>query len=1234
VLAALAAAYFVAGKLGLALAVVHANASAVWPPTGIAIAGLLLFGPRVWPAVFVGAFLVNLTTAGTAATSLGIALGNTLEGVLGAHLAARRAGGTHAFGRPQDILRFALLAGLFATTISPTVGVTTLAAAGMVEPAAFTSVWVTWWLGDVGGALVVAPLILLWATRPRPSYDRGRVLEGLALVAVLLLVGFVVFGGAPYGPARSLSFLSLPVLLWAAFRFDPREAATATALLSGIAVWGCVRGAGPFASPNDSLVLVQAFMGVTGITTLTVAATVREARDAREAAVQSAALVESSAEAIIGHTLDGTIESWNHAAERLYGYSASEMVGRHVSTLSGSQRASETESVLDQLARGETVEGLETVHRRRDGEPVTVSLTLSPIRDTEGRVTGASVIARDVTRRKRGEQRLVTQFMVTRVLAESGSLKEAAPRLLNAVCEGQGWDAGALFSVARPGEPALERVGQWPEPADQAALARGEALARRVAADGAPLWERDEAGAAQVWPVRRGGEVVAVVAVLSRRARAARQELLDLMSDVGLRVEQFLEREEALQGLRRLKKAVETLQIGVTITDGRGHILYTNPAEAAMHGYRPEELIGRHVSLFMPPGWKPAEGRPAATQSWRRETMNVRRDGSIFPVQLLSDAVREPDGTPIAFVTCTEEITERRRAEDALRSSEERYRLLFERNLAGVYRATLRGRLLECNDAFAHILGYASRAEVLAHPLPDLFVARAERDALVAQLREAGALSNVEVRLRRRDGRTAWVLENETLLPGRDGEELVEGTLIDITDRKQFEQRIEFHAYHDPLTGLPNRTSLKERLETLLAQARRSGRALGVLFLDLDQFKEVNDTLGHSVGDRLLQQVAARLRECVREEDMVSRVGGDEFVLLLPHVTQAAATRIAAKILERMGEPIALDGHELYVTTSVGIAVFPDDGGDADSLLKNADSAMYRAKEGGRNAYQLWDKAAEPGARSRLATQSGLRRALEREELVVHYQPQVQLLSGRLAGVEALVRWRHPERGLLLPEEFVPVAEQSGLIVPVGEWVLRAACRAAKRWEALADPPLRVAVNLSVRQFQQPGLRETVAAVLAETGLPPERLELEITETAAMQSFDLTVPVLREFAAMGIGIAIDDLGTGYSSLSCLKLLPLRRLKIDRSFMVGIAREQRDKAIVKAIVRMAHSLGLGVVAEGVETAEQVAVLKDLRCDEGQGRVFSEALPASELEAFLVTALAAAPGPAGPVWARRL
>jgi diguanylate cyclase (GGDEF)-like protein/PAS domain S-box-containing protein len=967
-IAALAIVYVVVGKLGLMLAFLHASASPVWPTTGLALAAFLMLGHRVWPGIFAGAFLVNLTTVGTASTSLGIATGNTLEGLVGAWLVERFAGGDRAFDRTLDVFKFAALAGMASTTLSATIGVTSLSLGGFAPWATYPSIWLTWWLGDVVGDLVAGPLLILWWVRPLPKWRGRRSLEAALLLASLLGVGLLIFGGwLPAGLENSpLEFLCLPFVLWAAFRFTPREAATATALISGIAIWGALHGRGPFvrASPNESLLLLQAFVGVTGVTTLAIAAAVAARRAAEDAFSRIAAIVASSEDAIISKSLEGRITSWNAGAERLYGHTLGEARGQSVSLLIPRDFPDEMPDILERVRGGETIEPYETVRVAKDGRRLEVSLQVSPIRGSAGRISGVSTIARDITARKRAERRLATQFAVTRALGESGTLSEAAPRLLRALCEGLEWDAGELWQADT--ESGALRCAARYAPATTSPPSRspdlvepGDGLAERARKSGRPVWDLRGVLA---WPLCAGGEFAGVVALYSRQARAETQELTDLMSDIGVRIEQFVEREKTLRGLTRLKKAVETVEMGLTISDMNGRILYTNPAEAVMHGYRTDELIGKHVSIFMPQEWRPASPSPPVAGSWRRETVNARRDGTVFPVQLLSDPVIDANGQPIGMVTYCEEITERKHAEEVLRTSEERYRLLFERNLAGVYRSTPDGRLLECNEAFARILGYSSREELLGRTAWDLFFSRRDRDVCLARLREHGTLENFEVRMRRKDGSSVWVLENETLRTGSQGE-VVEGTLIDISDRKLVEAKTAFHAYHDALTGLPNRTFFRDRLSQALAKGRKSGWGLGVVFLDLDHFKEVNDTLGHAVGDRLLQEVATRLKESVREDDLVARLGGDEFVVLLPHVRQKeGAARIVRKVLARMEEPFRLAGQEVHLTTSAGIALFPQNGKDPDTLLANADAAMYRAKDLGRNAFQFWDPSTPPHA--------------------------------------------------------------------------------------------------------------------------------------------------------------------------------------------------------------------------------------------------------------------------------
>ena len=675
---------------------------------------------------------------------------------------------------------------------------------------------------------------------------------------------------------------------------------------------------------------------------------------------------------------------------------------------------------------------------------------------------------------------------------------------------------------------------------------------------------------------------------------------------------------------------------------------------------------------------------------------------------------------------------ERNRTYRILRSSEERHRTLFERNLAGVYRNTIDGRMIECNDAMARMLGYDSKEEFLEFRAHDLYFQPDQRETFVDEIRAHGGAHALEVCLRRKDGTPVWLLESVHILDG----EVLEGTVIDITDRKlaetalresearyrlmaenstdlisrttsrgvfvytsdavrsllgydpaeligrsvfqvvipedhhvirratvslgeadaprtfsyrarrkdgtqiwfettsralrnaesgeieeivsvsrdiserrQAEEQIEYQAYHDALTALPNRLLFRDRLTVALAHAKRQKAPLAVMFLDLDRFKYVNDTLGHSLGDELLRAVAARLRAVLRDGDTIARMGGDEFTILLADLkSDDDASRIAQKLLETIAHPVSVDGHELYVTTSIGIALFPNDGDSAEALLKNADSAMYRAKEAGRNSYQLCTPAMNSRAAERLSVENALRRALERDELVLHYQPQVRLDTRQVAGMEALLRWNRPGHGLVSPMTFIPIAEETRMIMPIGEWVLFEACRQAKTWQSAKQPNLRISVNLSPRQFQQSDLCDVVRRVLAETKLEARFLELEITESTAMMNTERTIETLAELRDLGVRIALDDFGTGHSSLSYLRRFPIDRVKIDQEFVQAVETSRSNRAIVSAIVGMAHGLDLAVTAEGVETEAQVSFLCEQKCEEVQGYLYGRPQPA--------------------------
>ncbi|HEY8133305.1 MAG TPA: EAL domain-containing protein, partial [Thermoanaerobaculia bacterium] len=495
----------------------------------------------------------------------------------------------------------------------------------------------------------------------------------------------------------------------------------------------------------------------------------------------------------------------------------------------------------------------------------------------------------------------------------------------------------------------------------------------------------------------------------------------------------------------------------------------------------------------------------------------------------------------------TEEITERRRAE-------ERYRLLFQRNLAGVYIASASGEIISCNDACARLFGFEFAEDFIAANGAITYMNDGHRDSLLRRLDAIGAVFNEEVELRDRNERAVWVLENVRLVPGHDGaEETLEGILLDINDRKRAEEDIAFRAYHDPLTALPNRALFSDRVGVAMANALRKKLRVAVMFLDLDELKVVNDTLGHAVGDDLLKMVANRLTETLRQGDTVARVGGDEFVVLLPEINhEAEAQRAAQKILRVIGQPFMFEQDDVHITASIGVAIGPRDGATAEALIRNADGAMYRSKQSGGNRAELYRRVGQ-GTMGRTAQEQELRQAIDGDQFVVFFQPQVTIDSRELVGVEALVRWEHPQRGMIEPAGFITVAEHSGLITLLGEIVLRKALMHGMEWLAKGCKLPRISVNVSPRQLYQRNFVGMVERVLAVTGFDPHFLELELTESIAVQKSERIRALIRSLRAMGITIAVDDFGTGQSSLSYVKQFPVDTVKIDRSFVIDVAR---------------------------------------------------------------------------------
>jgi diguanylate cyclase (GGDEF)-like protein/PAS domain S-box-containing protein len=726
---------------------------------------------------------------------------------------------------------------------------------------------------------------------------------------------------------------------------------------------------------------------------------------------------------------------------------------------------------------------------------------------------------------------------------------------------------------------------------------------------------------AGVWHHRRkDGSIISVDISYHALNFLGRAALFVLADDV---TDQINAEAEAQRSNQMLEAVIDNIPQRIFWKDLSSRYLGCNMAFARDAGLAyPEQVVGKSDSDL------PWRAFAELLNEHDREVANTGMPKMNFEVDVVIDGVHrttvtsklpftDGEGQVIGVLGSYTDITERKRADLALR--------LQSRALDASVNAILitapspTGNLIEyVNPAFMRITGY-DPAEVIGHDCRVL--QRDDRDqegvALIRQALAANREVSAVVRNYRKDGALFW---NQLFIaPVPNAEGVIThhiGVINDVTDLIRYQEQLEYQANYDSLTRLPNRNLLRDRLEHALVVARRQHQGVAVVFLDLDGFKNVNDTLGHSVGDRLLRVVSERLARCSRTSDTVARHGGDEFVIVMTDtVDEQSLIAWMERVRSSIAEPVWLDGTELYVGCSMGASLFPQDGDDAETLMKKADLAMYRAKDMGRNTFQFYQPEMNASAGARLNLERRLRRALRDDEFLLHYQPQVDIGSGQIVGIEALVRWSDPEDGLVLPSSFIPVAEECGLIGPLSEWVLREACRQNKAWQDEGLPPARVSVNLSARVFQQRDIAKLVMQVLAETGLEPRYLELELTESTIMRNAEEAVSMLNELHALGIGLAIDDFGTGYSSLSYLKRFPVDRLKIDRSFVSDIGVSGDDETITSAIIALAHSLKLQVIAEGVETLAQLDFLKARACDEMQGFYFAKPLSTAAISELL-------------------
>ncbi len=721
----------------------------------------------------------------------------------------------------------------------------------------------------------------------------------------------------------------------------------------------------------------------------------------------------------------------------------------------------------------------------------------------------------------------------------------------------------------------------------------------------------------------RGSSASDILLLLQARATT--------LSDTRRLAEKIAEqRTELQQALRQAELATAVLEQAadaIEITDAETRLLYVNSAFERITGYTRQEVIGQTSAQLFRESQHEDDLYDEITQTirsgevWQGTYLGRRKNGLLYPQEATIFPIHNKAGQITNYVAIKRDISDRKRTQEKLGNSLSLLQATFEATADGILVTNEQGNILNFNQKFAELWPNSIRQPIVWDQFHNLtFISQFLQHPrqFAARVHELFAQPQLESQdiLELKDGR---FLEGRSC-PQRLGTSVIGRvwSFRDVTEQMQTEAQIRYQALHDLLTGLPNRKYFNDRLASALNQSSQMQTPLAVMFIDLDRFKLINDSLGHAAGDLLLKEVAQRLRHCVRSHDAVARWAGDEFTLLLTQITGVEdAVQIAQKILNAMKPDFDLEGHTLHVSSSIGIAVYPGDGQDAETLLKNADAALYRAKDSGRNGYHLYTSAINSETSEWLALESQLHRALERQEFVIYYQPQVNVITGEITQMEALLRWQHPEKGLLLPGKFVPLAEENGLVVPIGEWVLRTVCTQNQTWQTNGLPPVRVAVNLSAQQLRQPNLVQMIARVLCDTGLAPAYLELEITETTVMKNVELTKTILCELYQMGVSMAMDDFGTGYSSLGYLKNFPFNTLKIDQSFVRDLTTDPNDKAIVAAIVAMGRVLNLKLVAEGVETKVQKHSLLSLDCEEMQGNLFSPPLTAEEATLLLET-----------------
>ncbi len=941
---------------------------------------------------------------------------------------------------------------------------------------------------------------------------------------------------------------------------------------------------------------------------------ITERKQAEAEMLKLSSVVEQTADSVVITDRDGVIQYVNPAFEAVTGYTREEATGKTNSIIkSGKHDKPFYEQLWGAISRGEVFRE-RFINRRKNGALYYEEKTITPLKNEKGDITHFVSTGKDIT------QRVLAENENRRMQTFLNSVVENLPNMLFVK------DAKDLRFV-RFNKAAEELLG----------FSRDEMLGK----NDYDFFTKEEADffTAKDRQVLSGDQIHDIpeepIHTRHQGVRLLHTQKIPILDEAGKPLyllglsEDITERkraEEALaQSAAEWTYSMDFIEDAMYLIDTDDKVVRANKAFYQLTGLSPEQTIGRDITSIMHPQGEPTPCRVCQARRARRDCHIIMEpqdpdNPTGRPIEVIMRIIRGVGGAPTGVLMVIRDLTPIRETERVLRES--------AASLANAQRIAHLGNWdwnvvtneLRWSDEIYRIFGLKPREfgatyeAFLGSVHPD--DRQSVIDAVNKALYEKEPYS-IDHRIVRPDGTERIVHEQaEIAFDENDKPIRMIGTVQDVTEHKDAEARLNYLAHYDTLTGLPNRILLYDRLRQTMLEADRRDRLVAVMFLDLDRFKIINDTLGHDVGDALLKEVAVRLTACLRAGDAISRLGGDEFTVILANVAHVDdVSRVAQKIIDSFTPPFQIAGREMFISTSIGITLYPLDDSGIENLMRNADAAMYHAKEMGRNTFQFYTAELNRRTAKRMALETALRHALERDELLLHFQPQVNLKTGKIVGAEALLRWRHPEMGLIPPLDFIPLAEETGLIIPIGEWVLRTACRQAQAWCEAGFHDFQVAVNLSGRQLQHRNLARLVKNVLKETGLDPRRLDLELTESLLMHYTGETLAAMNELHALGVAFSMDDFGTGYSSLSYLKRFPIDTLKIDQSFVRDIPRDPDDAAIAQAIIAMAHSLGIRVIAEGVETSRQLAFMRRHKCDGMQGYYFSKPVPAEAMTRLL-------------------